>query len=540
MTVRVLAGDCLVVLDTLEENSIDAVVTDPPYHFTSIVKRFGAEGAAPSKGGVYERSSRGFMGKTWDGGDIAFQPETWAKVLRVMKPGAHLVAFGAPKNYHRLACAIEDAGFEIRDSLMWVTGQGFPKSLNVSKMLGDEVCRCKRPERATPDLQHGVRSVPDADLSKGVASGSVPAHVLLKGVPEYGSQELGAARPEPEFADGEKPSLERWGDAQASARELQGRDVRASARASEADGASGRLHNAASSGYGADVRVSSDTGRSGQPQGSQPSKQSSFKSGTVADECGSQARGSWPVCERCGKPCVPEGLGTALKPAYEPIILARKPLSEKTVAANVLRWGTGALNIDATRIEGQPRTTHKDGNKIGNRPDVRNVYGEDTSGHTYEGATGRWPANLCHDGSEEVLAGFPQTKSGSWSGQLTGRGSEHSGNWGKKDRPFFYQGDEGSAARFFYCAKANKTDRANSKHPTVKPVSLMRWLVRMVTPPNGTVLDLFAGSGTTGQAAYEEGFDAVLIEREAEYLADIERRLGLAKDDAPPLSFAAE
>lgn len=136
--VRLHCGDMLEILATLPENSIDSVVCDPPYHLTSIVKRFGANGAAPAKvgkTGAYARASAGFMGKRWDGGDIAFRPEAWAEVYRALKPGAHLVAFGGTRTYHRMACAIEDAGFEIRDAIMWIYGSGFPKSHDVSKAL---------------------------------------------------------------------------------------------------------------------------------------------------------------------------------------------------------------------------------------------------------------------------------------------------------------------------------------------------------------------------------------------------------------------
>lgn len=327
------AGDCLEVLAALAENSIDAVVTDPPYEL-------------------------GFMGKSWDASGIAFCADTWRLVWRVLKPGAHLVAFGAPKNYHRLACAIEDAGFEIRDSLMWVFGSGFPKSHNLD--------------------------------------------------------------------------------------------------------------------------------------------------------------GDW------------SGWGTALKPAYEPIVLARKPLSEKTVAANVLRWGTGALNIDATRIS-------TDGEKI--TPNVRDTSSvsdgwnrpwmadKDKDAKRQENAyaamqsQGRWPANLCHDGSQDVLDLFPQN-----SGANGGKGKYKQHAWLNKETELNIERDKGSAARFFYCAKAGKQDRAGSKHPTVKPINLMRWLVRMVTPPGGTVLDPFAGSGTTGLAANLEGYEVQLIERELEYQDDIRSR----------------
>lgn len=367
-------GDCLYVLGSWDENSVDAVVTDPPYHLTT--GKPGGTGIAslnPNSPAGRSRIGTGFMGKVWDGGDISFDTATWAAVLRVLKPGGHLVAFGAPRNYHRLACAIEDAGFEIRDSLMWVFGSGFPKSKNL-----------------------------DEDWS---------------------------------------------------------------------------------------------------------------------------------------------GWGTALKPAYEPIILARKPFSESTVATNVLCWGTGALNIDATRIETEENLNGGAYAKIGGRGESvalhagsgMNVPGK-TTGKDYEQPGGRWPANLVHDGSDEVLAGFPQSK-----GQLAIVGPQYGpkmsvntyGDYGPR-KQFEPRNDSGSAARFFYQAKAGTKDRVGSKHPTVKPVALMRWLVRLVTPPGGTVLDPFAGSGTTGQAAIEEGFRAVLIEQEEEYRADILRRMNAVLVERDP------
>src|SRR5271156_3342581 len=146
-------GDCLAVLPTLAENSIDAACCDPPYHLTSIVKRFGGENAAPAqfgKDGAYARATAGFMGKQWDGGDIAFRPEVWRAVLRVLKPGAHLIAFGGTRTYHRMAYAIEDAGFEIRDCLNFLYGSGFPKSHNIGSKLDarGERCACNSPLRA--------------------------------------------------------------------------------------------------------------------------------------------------------------------------------------------------------------------------------------------------------------------------------------------------------------------------------------------------------------------------------------------------------
>jgi DNA modification methylase len=360
-------GDCLAAMKNMPNDSIDAVVTDPPYEL-------------------------GFMGKSWDASGIAFCPDTWREVLRIMKPGAHLAAFGAPKNYHRLACAIEDAGFEIRDSLMWVFGTGFPKSHNISKSI----------DRAAGAEREVIGVKVRGDVQKAKLSGSTYT-----------------------AADANKGNEKIFG-------------------------------------YGVeDITI------------------------PATDETK-----QW------------DGWGTALKPAYEPIVLARKPLSEKTVAANVLCWGTGALNIDATRIETADNLNGgayvKDGGRQSLNGDERQgaALGMFQAGKTAETAysqpTGRWPANLCHDGSQQVLDLFPK-----------------------------------DAGRFFYSAKASKTDRAGSKHPTVKPVSLMQWLVRMVTPPNGTVLDPFAGSGTTGAAARADRFDVILIEREAEYIADIKRRLVL-------------
>lgn len=375
-------GDCRdVMLDLILEGvQVDAIVTDPPYHLTT-VKRFGKKDAAPAKSngpsGVYKRASAGFMGQAWDGGDIAFDPETWALCLKLLKPGGHLLAFSGTRTYHRMVCAIEDAGFEIRDQIGWAYGSGFPKSHNVSKAI---------------------------------------------------DKMLGAEREAAEW----------------------------------------------------------------------------------------------------------EGWGTALKPAWEPIVVARKPLSEKSVAANVLKHGTGALNIDGCRVGDFVNTTPSGVARINKR---NAEYGYRPRNYPVEpkppeqGTPGRWPANLIHDGSDEVLALFPDSN-GSGPGRTLRRGTRDDSGWGMQDEPGrLRDAGTGSAARFFYCPKASKADRAGSKHPTVKPLDLMRYLCRLVTPPGGTVLDPFAGSGTTGQAAVEEGFRAVLIEREAEYIADIRRRLGLPASD---------
>lgn len=414
MAVELLSGDCLDLLPTLEANSIDSVVTDPPYHLTTGKK--GGTGIASlnvNSPAGRSRISTGFMGKQWDGGDIAFRPEFWAEVLRVMKPGAHLVAFGGSRTYHRMACAIEDAGFEIRDSLMWVYGTGFPKSHDVSKGI-DKAAGAER------------EVIGFRDPKSSVCGDAPPDH---SGSHKY----------------------------------------------------SGELRS---------CKAVTDAAR------------------------------QW------------EGWGTALKPAFEPIVLARKPLSEGTVAANVLRWGTGALNIDGCRIDSKPRTTHKDGDhrqKLTSKGAKGGAFGNQehdrgASTEIYAGATGRWPANVVHDGSDEVVGAFPNTTSGG--GQRNGAKAEGVyGVYAGNEAPREFAANSGSAARFFYSAKASKADRNGSKHPTVKPIALKQWLARLITPPGGTVLDPFAGSGTTGEACVREGFRCVLMECEPEYQTDIRRRL---------------
>jgi DNA modification methylase len=408
-------GDSRDVLKGLADASIDSVVTDPPYALVSIVKRFGKPGSAPAKD-VYGRGAAGFMGKQWDTGEVAFSDEFWAEVLRVLKPGGHVVAFSGTRTYHRMAVAIEDAGFEIRDQLAWCYGSGFPKSHDVSKGIDK-------------------------------AAGAV--------------------------------------------REVVGKSAR---------------HGGGVKGAGTSYEVSPDV-----PDITAPA---------------TDAARQW------------QGWGTALKPAWEPIVLARKPL-QGTVAANVLAYQTGALNIDGCRVGTDEDLNGGGYNTKGtSKKDASEAtsYATKVMEKEFVQPTGRWPANIVHDGSDEVVAAFPSsespqprlTKRSPDGGNRTGYGA-----FGGQEDVVIGHGDSGSAARFFYSAKADKHDRIGSKHPTVKPVDLMQWLCRLVTPPGGTVLDPFAGSGSTGEAAWREGFRCVLIEREPEYQADIAERLRLA--DKGPL-----
>lgn len=449
VSVRILPGDCIASMHGLPAAGIDAVVTDPPYHLLSTVKRFAnsprTESTMP-KSEPHARMSRGFMGKTWDGGDIAFRPETWAEVLRVLKPGGYLVAFGAPKNAHRLTCAIEDAGFEIRDRAVYFHDPepqiaAFIESLSPAQR--DAFLRCLDAADGGPELQWVF------------GSGFPKSHDLSKAIDKH----MGAERP-----------------------------VVATEKVRDIRNGHGRERGEGIHASGRDAPVYFD--------------REITEAATAAAE--------W------------QGWGTALKPAYEPIILARKPL-EGTNAENVLKFGVGGLNIDGCRVSGEPWKPH-DATGLGSVKFF--TEGEAPVVHKEPHDQGRWPANVVHDGSDEVLAAFPDAP-----GQQRRVGPEHGakdsvntyGDFGLR-RDFAPRGDEGSAARFFYCAKASKADRAGSKHPTVKPIKLIRYLCRLVTPPGGIVLDPFAGSGTTGAAAQEEGFNAILCEREAEYLDDIRRR----------------
>lgn len=424
MTVRILTGDCRDVLKTLPDASVDSIVTDPPYEL-------------------------GFMGKGWDSTGIANDPAMWAACLRVLKPGGHLLAFSGTRTYHRMVCAIEDAGFEIRDQIGWAYGSGFPKSLDVSKAI-DKMAGAER--EVIAEGKAVKRMIPGADQN---ATGS-------------------------------------W---------------------------------------------IKDNGREYVPTVTAPATESARQ---------------W------------QGWGTALKPAWEPIVVARKPLTG-TVAENVLTHGTGALNIDGCRVQtddklggGAERATTAD--QKGNDGWVRPWMDDETARNAHAArvranveraeALGRWPANLIHDGSEEVLQAFPDApgqmadasdtapspKTSGIYGPMKRQGepsqnSDNEGAVGFKMKPGARRLDGGSAARFFYCAKADKSDRGEGNtHPTVKPADLMRYLCRLVTPPGGTVLDPFAGSGSTLLAADREGFNAIGIELNPQYAEMARRRIA---GDAP-------
>ena len=405
-----------------DEVQVDSIVTDPPYHLQSIVDRFGKEGSAPAQegtDGAFARASKGFMGKEWDGGDIAFRKETWELAYQLLKPGGHLLAFSASRNYHRMAVAIEDAGFEIRDQIMWIYGSGFPKSLNigkgVDKKLGNKREVVKTIERG--DVQTAI--------DKGVGYTADPANKNNKAVFGYGTETV------------------------------------------------------------------------------------------------TKGNSEW------------EGWGTALKPAHEPIVMARKSI-ESTIVDNVLKHGTGGINIDGCRVEldgekppsGSAKRVYKN-----NEYTEEKIYGDNKT--TPE--TGRFPANVMHDGLKEDWARYfycPKVSSAE-----RNRGLENFEPkpmaWGNQAKAELKRGNldfVGSGDG----TKHNKVAMRVNTHPTVKPQELMKYLCRLVTPKGGTVLDPFMGSGSTGMAAKDEGFEFIGIEKEKEYFEIAEARI---KTASPLMEF---
>ena len=397
---ELLLGDCLYKLQELKDNSVDSIVTDPPYGLS-------------------------FMGKQWDY-DVPSQ-EIWEECIRVLKPGGHLLAFAGSRTYHRMAVRIEDAGFEIRDQIMWVYGSGFPKSHNIGKAV-DEKLGNKREVIST--VEEGTGPLKTGHVNKGGGGG---LSVGTERSPKYNI---------------------------------------------------------------------------------------------------TKGNSEW------------EGWGTALKPAHEPIVMARKPLSQKTVVDNVLEWGTGGINIDESRIGTEVIKTQGGEKFKGNG--IYNKYNNcEESIHE-----GRFPANIIFDEEAGKLLDEQSGISKCTATNIGYTNPEEQDDFfkGLKNKVTVRHNDEGGASRFFYCPKTSKKDRnegldefpfgkppasARSKpasgrqsalgqprknhHPTVKPTALMLYLIRLVTPKGGTTLDPFMGSGSTGKAAVRGGFDFIGIEMEQEY-----------------------
>lgn len=413
----ILHGDCLAHMREMGDDSVDSIVTDPPYGLA-------------------------FMGKKWDY-DVP-SVDVWKEVLRVLKPGGHLLSFGGTRTYHRMVVAIEDAGFEIRDQVQWIYGSGFPKSLDVSKAI-DKAAGAEREVVGTQKITGNIAerdNFGSADRSEGKGMGFRPGDINLTA-----------------------PSTD--------------------------------------------------------------------------------AAKQW------------QGWGTALKPANEPIVLARKPLCEKTVAANVLKWGTGGINVDGCRVS-TSETLSSGRHTTG---DQQGPSGYKTTNRTeyVQAPQGRFPSNLLLDetAAEMLDAQSGTLKSGTLKGTEYIEGKIQQNAYGSHNGHISLasEANAGGASRFFYVAKASKRERnegldgmpekesskmdggefegnttsknrtSANHHPTVKPITLMRYLCRLITPPNGIVLDPFAGSGSTGVAALKEGFQFIGIEKETEYVEIAKKRL---------------
>ena len=468
---KIYQGDCLKVMKDIDDNSIDSIITDPPYGLS-------------------------FMGKKWDYNVPSI--EVFEEMLRVTKPGGTALIFAGSRTQHRMACNIEDAGWILKDCIMWMYGSGFPKSLNIGKAVD------KANGRKWEDRIELNTYIKECRVSAGISRKDLNALFKYKdGVEHWERVDKHGANVIRKFdyiklkpLIGMDNRFDSFVDRIEAEREVIGK------------------HNTDMGGLGGE--------RLGE------------KGGDITIASTDQAKQY-------------EGWGTALKPALEPITVARKPLSEKTVAQNVLKWGTGGINIDGCRVElnGDKKTS---GGCKGNTDPVNiNL----TVNPKENNSIGRFPANLIHDGSEEVEAVFPDTKSGK--DKTDTPTSSNSGFTGHGMRgPHCNHGDSGSASRFFYCAKTSKKERNagcdnlsnkqtwasqdkrennsfdvfesdgrpktlnKNNHPTVKPIALMRYLCRLITPKNGIILDPFMGSGTTGIAAELEGFDFVGIELEEE------------------------
>lgn len=560
---KLLHGDCLKVLRTLPDESFDSCVTDPPYGLK-------------------------FMGKKWDYSVPSV--DLWKEVLRVLKPGAWLLAFGGSRTYHRMTVNIEDAGFEIRDQIMWVYGSGFPKSLDVSKAI-DKAAGAER--KAV-----GLAADFARDGAKRKTDGSHVRPTLQVANGDRWSQPItapatDAARKWEGWGTALKPAFECLCCAQKPLTNEQHINIigsnitRLEARlwsllsASVAEKnfrLSRNEYNAACdfAQWSAEERSNTQAGLSALMDTSR------FESVMITSlniVCSWRSiwgdlwnDGSTSITGTATRPTIdlktlnscllaltpldiiraamiPDGLiahaspaakyfsgemlrlsgilslsaqGSATsnpptfspdadaKPYSRPICVARKPF-KGTVADNVLKHGTGAMNVDGCRVGGETITIRGDGN-------VWVAAGREGRAARHFTREGRWPANFIHDGSDEVVAVFPNTTSGGGNKRQR-KPSTFNASLGRDESVYgpSIGGDSGSAARFFYCAKASRSERGDgNNHPTVKPLALMEYLCRLVTPPGGTVLDPFCGSGTTLFGAENEGFKAVGIDKEAD------------------------
>jgi len=552
---ELLLGNCLDRLKDLEDNSIDAIVTDPPYGLS-------------------------FMGKKWDY-DVP-SVDIWKECLRVLKPGGYLLSFAGTRTQHRMAVNIEDAGFEIRDMIFWTYASGFPKSLNIWKQLKKR-CTCGNMEAYEQDrnvqwvsnkqeAEYSMRPVSETNISETINLKEEQGEVLQQSLSEQGVSVSGKASSN---GGGEEPCLERGSNLQESKGELQGSDIPEVSKGVSTNGEEGRIYNATQTGDGStSEQTIGESGGSSSPR-PQSQQQQYREPCAFCKQYGTQAMGAL-------------GLGSALKPACEPITVARKPISEKNLADNHLKWGVGGINIDGCRVEYTDGTTGEQirrkysGSNEGNGSVTNNFGVKDIKMTSESTLIGRFPANLIHDGSDEVVGLFPVCKQAKNVGdfkQLESMRFSAGGEGVKKQKQTNGEIISASASRFFYCAKASKRERnkglenmekkaiTNAKgnglgrvcnicganqlnpcncknntwilpkknqnnHPTVKPIALMEYLVKLVSREGQVVLDPFMGSGTTGMACKKLDRDFIGIEMMPEYMEIAKARIdGVKKED---------
>jgi hypothetical protein len=445
--IKLIHGDSLEELKKFPDNYFDSVVTDPPYGLTSIVRRFKdtsvdgdtqTEQDAKERKTPYARTSKGFMGKSWDGSGIEYNVDFWKEVYRVLKPGGHMLVMSGTRTYHRVATAIEDAGFEIRDTLTWLTGQGFPKSLDIKKQL-DKVLKHDYESSA----KYILRSLRETNLSKTIDIDEKQGKILQSFLSEQSI--LSPVGDSISDVWREESSVEGWSDIQVSEGELQKCKICKMSDIIFRNGNERWLCNGTPFGYGTDDWKDSNEERSCASYRSQSIEQQDRKSNAISRQQITQNF---------------RGYGTALKPACEFICLARKPISEKTVALNVLKWGTGGINIDDSRIE-------LNGEVIPiNVLESWSGFGEeDRPAYTPTVNTkGRWPANIILDEEAGKLldeqSGIlksgkvaPEGFKGEYKATVYGKYANNLIN------PETVYGDLGGASRFFYCAKASPKER---------------------------------------------------------------------------------
>lgn len=501
------------------------------------------------------------MGKSWDsdkgGRDqwIAWMTEVMCGCFRVMKPGAHGLVWALPRTSHWTATALEDAGFGVRDVVTHLFGSGFPKASALNRSKSGVFCQCALNKHSNENISREPRE--DGHNNRG--------HVLGDGVPLPSGARHSMSKPLSSRADcpllcgscdGCVPSATKNDQAFSQPQECAPKHNHFVSREGVKDFESSHnlsqaLRNDRPSNQGLRSRESSSTIEQNDISESKRPKQR-IHSDIELQESDNGHRAllssAWDTCTTCGKPRLDGWYNGGLKPASEHWILIRKPLSEKTVAANVLKWGCGALNIDASRISGktwQRSTPYKDNIKGGklHAGKEQNVY---ECGPQTGSIQGRFPANLvlshspyCEDNQCDLDCAIKMLDEQSGSCPSAGRYKETTfkkdmsinGMFGvgsnkiANGRPTQYSGESGGASRFFYCAKVSPSERGDSTHPTMKSQKLMRYLIRMVTPPGGAVLDPFMGSGSTGLAAKSEGFGFVGIEQEEEYLKIAEKRV---------------